>query len=72
MWNKQLEIYLYIVTEKKWMTILVKETMNFKLILEQLNLRDMYVYEYISNQMCDEDLSLQALKVRNGMIFMIY
>lgn len=72
MWNKKLEIHLYLVIEHQWMTLLVEESKNFREILSMIHINDALVYEYLTDTACDLDLSLQALKVRNGMIFYVY
>ena len=72
MWNKKLEIHLYLVIVHQWMTLLVEESKNFREILSMIRINDALVYEYLTDTACDLDLSLQALKVRNGMIFYVY
>lgn len=72
MWNKKLEIHLYLVIVHQWMTLLVEESKNFREILSMIHINDALVYEYLTDTACDLDLSLQALKVRNGMIFYVY
>ena len=72
MWNKKLEIHLYLVIAHQWLTLLVVESKNFRGILDMIDITNALVYEYLTDTACDLDLSLQALKVRNGMIFYVY
>ena len=72
MWNKKLEIHLYLAIAHQWMTLLVEESRNFREILNMIHINDALVYEYLTDTACDQDLSMQALKVRNGMIFYVY
>ena len=49
MWNKKLEIHLYLVIAHQWMTLLVEESRNFREILNMIHINDALVYEYLTD-----------------------